>query len=313
MDKRKRRGKKAQPRTNKGANTGATNKGTNDNINWYPGHMKVSLDKIRQSLKMVDIVCEIVDARIPISSRNPVIDTIVKDFPRVIIFNKADMADPRANRAWLDYFRSQGLAVMEFNSLPDRKTDKLYAMSRDLLKEKFERNETKDISSDLIKMMVVGIPNVGKSTFINNLSRRKGTKTGNRPGVTRINQWIKTDSDLLLLDTPGVLWPKLDTPDKGKSLAYTGAIKDENLDIENLAFDLLGIINDQSKKFLEERYGVDTDQETLQIMEDIARKMGALARGNEVDYTRVANAILDDFRKARIGRITLELPEDLEN
>lgn len=283
------------------------------NINWYPGHMKVALDKIRSSLKMVDIVCEIVDARIPISSRNPVIDTILKDFPRLIILNKADMADPTENKKWIDYFNSQGIKAIEFNALTDKKTGKIYNAAREILKEKFELREKKDINSDLIKMMVVGIPNVGKSTFINNVSKRKGTKTGNRPGVTKINQWIKTDSDLLLLDTPGVLWPKLDTPDNGMSLAFTGAIKDENLDLENLCLELIKVINKESKSPLKERYGVDTDKEALEIMEDIARKTGAILRGNEIDYFRVSNIIFDDFRKVRIGRITLEKAEDIKN
>lgn len=283
------------------------------NINWYPGHMKVALEKIRASLKMVDIVCEIVDARIPISSRNPVIDTILKDFPRIIILNKTDMADPVENKKWIEHFQSKGIRAVEFNSLMDRKTDKLYNISREILKDKFELKQKKDINSDLIKMMIVGIPNVGKSTFINNVSRRKGAKTGNKPGVTKLNQWIKTDSDLLLLDTPGVLWPKLDTPDKGMSLAFTGAIKDENLDIENLCLALIKVINNESLDYLNDRYGVDTGKMPLEIMEDIAKKTGAILRGNEIDYFRVSNIIIDDFRKVRLGRITLEKVDSVKN
>lgn len=282
------------------------------NINWYPGHMKVSLDKIRSSLKMVDIVCEIVDARIPISSRNPVLNEIIKDKPRLIIFNKADMANPSETRKWIEHFRKENIAVVEYNSILDKKTEKIYQAARKQLDEKFKRNESKDISSDLIKMMIVGIPNVGKSTFINNISKRKGTKTGNKPGVTKINQWIKTDYNLLLLDTPGVLWPKLDTPDKGQSLAFTGAIKDQNLDLENLAFNLIKVINSKSENFLKERYDVDTKLETLEIMDAIAIKTGAISRGSEIDYFKVANTIIDDFRKMRIGRISLETVEDLD-
>ena len=283
------------------------------NINWYPGHMKVALDKIRKSLKMVDIACEIVDARIPISSRNPILDTIIRDFPRMIILNKTDMADPKENQKWIDYFNKQGIKAIEFNSLKDRKTDKLYKSAREILKDKFELKKQKEMTSDVIKMMIVGIPNVGKSTFINNVSKRKGTKTGNKPGVTKLNQWIKTDSNLLLLDTPGVLWPKLDTPDKGMSLAFTRAIKDENLDIENLAFELIKVINSESKDYLKDRYGVDTQQETINIMEDIAKKTGAILKGKEIDYFRVSNIILDDFRKVRIGRISLEKTSDIKN
>lgn len=283
------------------------------NINWYPGHMKVALDNIRSSLKMVDIVCEIVDARIPISSRNPIIDTILKGFPRIIILNKTDMADPNENKRWIDYFQSKGIRAVEFNSLTDKKTDKLYNISREVLKDKFELKQKKDISSNLIKMMIVGIPNVGKSTFINNVSKRKGTKTGNRPGVTKLNQWIKTDSDLLLLDTPGVLWPKLDTPDKGMSLAFTGAIKDENLDIENLCLEFIKVVNNESSDILKTRYKVDVNKQAIEIMEDIARKTGAILRGNEIDYFRVSNIIFDDFRKLRLGRITLEKVDLVKN
>ncbi|MDO5026301.1 MAG: ribosome biogenesis GTPase YlqF [Tissierellia bacterium] len=283
------------------------------NINWYPGHMKVALDKIRASLKTVDLVCEVVDARIPISSRNPIIDTILKDFPRMIILNKADMADPVENQKWIDFFKKQGIKALEFNSLNDRKTDRIYGAAREILKDKFEKREKKDISSNLIKMMVVGIPNVGKSSFINNLSKKKGAKTGNKPGVTKMNQWIKTDSDILLLDTPGVLWPKLDTPDKGMSLAFTGAIKDENLDLENLCLEFIKVINKESKSYLRDRYGVDTDKKALEIMEDIAMKTGAILKGREIDYFRVSNIILDDFRKVRIGRITLEKVDNIKN
>lgn len=281
------------------------------NINWYPGHMKVSLDKIRNSLKMVDIVLEIVDARIPISSRNPVINEIISDFPRVIILNKVDMADPKETKRWIDHFNKQGIKVVEFNSITDKKTDKIYKICREQLAEKFERNQTKDIQNDMIQVMVVGIPNVGKSTFINNVSKRRGTKVGNRPGVTRINQWIKTDSNLLLLDTPGVLWPRLDTPDKGQSLAFTGAIKDETLEIEDLTFNLLKVINKKDKSLLKNRYGVDTDKEIIEIMDEIALKTGAITKGKDIDYHKVSLLILDDFRKVRIGRITLETVDQL--
>lgn len=281
------------------------------NINWYPGHMKKSLDKIRESLKMVDIVAELVDARIPISSRNPVINDILKDSPRLIIFNKVDMADPVETRKWIANFQSQNIPVVEFNSITDKKTEKIYQKARVLLHEKFERNKGKDITSDLIKMMVVGIPNVGKSTFINNVSRKRGTKVGNKPGVTRINQWIKTDSNILLLDTPGVLWPKLDTPDKGQSLAFTGAIKDENLDLENLTFNLIELIAKRHPEMLVKRYGVDVNVETIELMDAIGRKVGAISRGNEIDYYKLSVLFLDDFRKLRIGRITLERIEDL--
>lgn len=282
------------------------------NINWYPGHMKKSIDKIRESLKLVDIVAEIVDSRIPISSRNPVIDKILGDFPRVIILNKVDMANPKETRKWIKYFNEKNISVIEFNSTKDKKTNDLYKIARKTLEPLFAKRKEKQIKDETIKMMVVGIPNVGKSTFINNVSQRKGTKVGNRPGVTRMNQWIRTSSNLLLLDTPGVLWPKLDLPDGGKNLAFTGAIKDEILEIEDLCFELIKKLQSTYYEDLINRYGIENDLTTIEIMDSIALKFGAIKRNKEIDYFKVANIILDDFRKVRIGRITLETVEELK-
>lgn len=275
-------------------------------INWYPGHMKKTFDQIRESLKLVDIVCEIVDARIPVSSRNPVVNEILENFPRMIILNKTDMANPNETKKWIQYFNERNIEVVEYNSTKDNRTKDIYNFARKSLKELFEKRATKGIKDESIRMMVVGIPNVGKSTFINNVSKRKGTKVGNRPGVTRTNQWIKTNSDLLLLDTPGVLWPKLDLHDGGLNLAFCGTIKDEILDIEELAFLFIKKIIEINPKILEDRYGVDTSKEPLAIMDDIAIKNGAILKGREIDYFKVSNQILDDFRKLRMGRITLE-------
>ncbi|WP_282926494.1 ribosome biogenesis GTPase YlqF [Helcococcus kunzii] len=282
------------------------------NINWYPGHMKKSIDKIRESLKLVDIVAEIVDSRIPISSRNPVIDKILGDFPRIIILNKVDMANPKETRKWIKYFNEKNISVIEFNSTKDKKTNDLYKIARKTLEPLFAKRKEKQIKDETIKMMVVGIPNVGKSTFINNVSQRKGTKVGNRPGVTRMNQWIRTSSNLLLLDTPGVLWPKLDLPDGGKNLAFTGAIKDEILEIEDLCFELIKKLQSAYYEDLINRYGIENDLTTIEIMDSIALKFGAIKRNKEIDYFKVANIILDDFRKVRIGRITLETVEELK-
>ncbi|EHR33934.1 ribosome biogenesis GTPase YlqF [Helcococcus kunzii] len=282
------------------------------NINWYPGHMKKSIDKIRESLKLVDIVAEIVDSRIPISSRNPVIDKILGDFPRIIILNKVDMANPKETRKWIKYFNEKNISVIEFNSTKDKKTNDLYKIARKTLEPLFAKRKEKQIKDETIKMMVVGIPNVGKSTFINNVSQRKGTKVGNRPGVTRMNQWIRTSSNLLLLDTPGVLWPKLDLPDGGKNLAFTGAIKDEILEIEDLCFELIKKLQSTYYEDLINRYGIENDLTTIEIMDSIALKFGAIKRNKEIDYFKVANIILDDFRKVRIGRITLETVEELK-
>lgn|SRR5574344_2467510 len=281
-------------------------------INWYPGHMKKSIDKIKESLKLVDIVAEIVDARIPFSSRNPLIDNVISNKPRLIILNKVDMANPIETKKWVQYFNDQAIKVVEYNSTKDRSTKKIYNEAKSILKDLFDRRAEKNIDNKTIKMMVVGIPNVGKSTFINNLSNRKGTKVGNRPGVTKSNQWIKTDSDLLLLDTPGVLWPKLDLYDNARNLAFTGSIKDEVLEIEDLTFEFIKKLKDLDPAALEDRYKVDTKQETLEIMDQIAIKTGSMLRGQEIDYFKVSNIILDDFRKLRLGRITLESADDID-
>lgn len=283
------------------------------NINWYPGHMKKSIDKIKESLKLVDIVAEIVDSRIPISSRNPIIDEIIGDFPRIIILNKVDMSNPKETRRWIKYFNDKNIPVIEYNATKDNKTSDLYKFSKNALKKLFDKRKEKNIIDTTIKMMVVGIPNVGKSTFINNISKRKGTKVGNRPGVTRTNQWIRTGSDLMLLDTPGVLWPKLDLHDGGKNLAYTGAIKDEILQIEDLCFEFIKKLQEISPDELKERYNIDEGLSTIEIMDQIALNNGAITKGKEVDYFKVSNLIFDDFRKVRIGRITLERVEDLDN
>lgn len=282
-------------------------------INWYPGHMKKTIDQMKESLKKVDIVCELVDARIPFSSRNPVIDDILGDFPRIIILNKIDMANHGETKKWIKYFNGKGIQVLEYNSQKDKKTDELYKIAQKALIELFEKRKSKQITNKTIKMMVVGIPNVGKSTFINNISMKKGTKVGNRPGITRSNQWIKTSSDLLLLDTPGVLWPKLDLPDNGLNLAFCGTIKDEILNIEDLCFEFIKKIKEIAPEAIEERYGISSELKALEIMDKIAIKTGSILKGMEIDYYKVSNIILDDFRKMRMKRITLERVEDYIN
>lgn len=282
-------------------------------INWYPGHMKKTIDQMKESLKKVDIVCELVDARIPFSSRNPVIDDILGDFPRIIILNKIDMANHGETKKWIKYFNGKGIQVLEYNSQKDKKTDELYKIAQKALIELFEKRKSKQITNKTIKMMVVGIPNVGKSTFINNISMKKGTKVGNRPGITRSNQWIKTSSDLLLLDTPGVLWPKLDLPDNGLNLAFCGTIKDEILNIEDLCFEFIKKIKEIAPEAIEERYGISSELKALEIMDKIATKTGSILKGMEIDYYKVSNIILDDFRKMRMKRITLERVEDYIN
>lgn len=278
------------------------------NINWYPGHMKKTIDNIKSSLKLVDIVGEIIDARIPISSKNPVIDKILENKPRIMILNKSDMANEGETKKWQNYYKSKGYGVVIIDALHSKGLDKIYSTAKDLLEEKFKKLEEKNIQSKTIRMMIVGIPNVGKSTFINNIAKRKSAKIGDRPGVTKQVQWIKTNNDLELLDTPGVLWPKFEEERIGLNLAFTGAIKDEIMDIENLAFKFIEVLNSIDKNILKNRYDLEDEdfEETIITMDKIALRRGAILKKGEIDYFKVANLILDDFRKVKLGRITLE-------
>ena len=284
------------------------------NINWYPGHMKKTMDNIRASLKLVDIVGEIIDARIPISSKNPVIDDVLKDKPRIMILNKSDMADENETKKWLSYYRKQGYGAVVVDALHSKGLDKIYSVAKEMLADKFKKLEEKNLSAKTIRMMIVGIPNVGKSTFINSISKRKSSKIGDRPGVTKQVQWIKTKNDLELLDTPGVLWPKFEDERIGLHLAFTGAIKDEIMDIENLAFRFIDELNKKDVNILKNRYNLSEDsyEETIFLMDEIGRNRGAILKKNEIDYFKVANLVFDDFRKVKLGRITLETVEDIE-
>ena len=284
------------------------------NINWYPGHMKKTMDNIRASLKLVDIVGEIIDARIPISSKNPVIDDVLKDKPRIMILNKSDMADENETKKWLSYYRKQGYGAVVVDALHSKGLDKIYSVAKEMLADKFKKLEEKNLSAKTIRMMIVGIPNVGKSTFINSISKRKSAKIGDRPGVTKQVQWIKTKNDLELLDTPGVLWPKFEDERIGLHLAFTGAIKDEIMDIENLAFRFIDELNKKDVNILKNRYNLSEDsyEETIYLMDEIGKNRGAILKKNEIDYFKVANLVFDDFRKVKLGRITLETVEDIE-
>jgi ribosome biogenesis GTP-binding protein ylqF len=284
------------------------------NINWYPGHMKKTMDNIRASLKLVDIVGEIIDARIPISSKNPVIDDVLKDKPRIMILNKSDMADENETKKWLSYYRKHGYGAVVVDALHSKGLDKIYSVAKEMLTDKFKKLEEKNLSAKTIRMMIVGIPNVGKSTFINSISKRKSAKIGDRPGVTKQVQWIKTKNDLELLDTPGVLWPKFEDERIGLHLAFTGAIKDEIMDIENLAFRFIDELNKKDVNILKNRYNLSEDsyEETIFLMDEIGRNRGAILKKNEIDYFKVANLVFDDFRKVKLGRITLETVEDIE-
>ena len=283
------------------------------NIQWYPGHMTKTRRKMEEDLKLVDAVCEIVDARIPLSSRNPDIAAICGNKPRMIILNRIDLADAEMTSRWSNYFRTQGFAVLCTDCKSRKGIDKFVPTVRELLAEKLQRYAERGFVNKPLKLMVVGIPNVGKSTFINQIAGRKGAKAENRPGVTRGKQWVTVDQGLLLLDTPGILWPKFDDEEVGRRLAYTGAVKDQVLDVETLACHLIAMLHRRYPKALLERYKIDMPQGTVgyELLEEGARKRGFLLARGELDTERMARILLEEYRNCKIGRFTLEDPNEV--
>lgn len=280
------------------------------NINWYPGHMKKTKETIKKSLSMVDIVYEVIDARIPYSSRNPDMDEIIGNKPRLIIMAKKDLADEKANELWDIYFKQKGIPSINVDNLKNEGIEDIVKMSYKLTEEKIKALEKKGIKNRPIRVMIIGIPNVGKSTLINSLTKRKGAKVGNKPGVTKTNQWIKIKGNLELLDTPGILWPKFEDKDIALNLAFTGAIKDELLDLETLALELVKKLNSISPDFLTNRYNIiNTKKSAYDTIMEIGKKRGCIVKGGEVDFLKTSNIILDEFRRGYLGKITLELPE----
>ena len=280
------------------------------NINWFPGHMKKTEGLIKDNLKLVDIVIELVDARIPLASKNPLIDEIVKNKPRLIVFNKSDMADDKVTSDWINYYKNNGIKVVKVNSLDGKGFNDVYDGINQVLKEKIDKFKEKNLNL-VIKMMVVGIPNVGKSSFINKITKRAGAKTGDRPGITKGKQWVRIKEGYELLDTPGILWHKFDDEETAKKLAFVGSIKDEILDVEELAFYLLDFLKNNYPENLKLRYNVDfnEDKDTYELMEEIGRKRGFVIKGGEIDLTRCANTTLDEFRGLKLGKISLEMPK----
>ena len=280
-------------------------------IQWYPGHMTKTRRQIEADLKQVDAVCEIVDARIPMSSRNPDIDSISGNKPRLLILNRMDLADPAATKRWADHFRAKGIAVVVTDCKSRKGISDFTPAARHACKEKLERDAARGMKRPL-RIMIVGIPNVGKSTLINQISGRKGAKAENRPGVTRGKQWVTVDSSLLLLDTPGILWPKFEDPQVGMMLAYTGAVKDGILDIEELACLLMQLLHRRYPQALTDRYGIQAEQGTpgYELLEMAGRKRGFLVSGGEVNTERMAKVLIDEYRSGKLGRFTLEDPED---
>ena len=283
------------------------------NIQWYPGHMTKTRRQIEADLKQVDAVCEIVDARIPMSSRNPDIDAICGSKPRIIVLNRMDLADPEATKRWAAYFRSKGMAVV----ITDCKTRKgitdFVPAARSVLKEKLERDAARGMHRP-VKVMVVGIPNVGKSTLINQISGRKGAKAENRPGVTRGKQWVTVDSSLQLLDTPGILWPKFEDPNVGLMLAFTGAVKENVIDVEELSTRLMELLWKYYPQVVKDRYGVETEPDIpgYELLELAGRKRGFLMSGGVVNTERMAKVLLDEYRAGKLGRLTFEEPGEGE-
>ena len=281
------------------------------NIQWYPGHMTKTRRQMEQDLKLVDAVCELLDARIPISSRNPDIAALCGPKPRLVILNRMDMADPAATRAWCEAFRRESLAAVATDCKSRRGLTAFVPAVRNLLQEKIARNAAKGQNRPL-KIMVVGIPNVGKSTFINQISGRKGAKAENRPGVTRGKQWVTVDRGLLLLDTPGILWPKFDDEEVGRRLAYTGAVKDDILDVETLACNLIAMLWRRYPDALRARYKLDPPEgaDGYDLLTEAGRRRGFLLARGEIDTERMARVLLEEYRSCKIGRFTLEGPED---
>ncbi|MGN0481659.1 MAG: ribosome biogenesis GTPase YlqF [Lachnospiraceae bacterium] len=278
------------------------------NYQWYPGHMTKAKRQMQEDIKLIDLVMEIVDARIPLSSRNPDIDELAKNKARMILLNKSDLANESQNSAWIEYFNSKGFTVVMINAKNGTGIRNVVPAIMEACREKIERDARKGIKNRPVRAMVVGIPNVGKSTFINALAGRVCAKTGNKPGVTKGKQWIRLNKNVELLDTPGILWPKFEDQLIGLNLALIGSINDEILDISELALELIKIIKKDFAGFLAEKYQVDEGMEPVEILGGIAVRRGCLKKGNEYDYEKAAALLLDDFRNGRIGRITLEKP-----
>jgi ribosome biogenesis GTPase A len=282
-------------------------------IQWYPGHMTKTRRMIADQMKHMDAVCEILDARIPLSSRNPDVEELTADKPRLIVLNRTDLADPAATKRWASYFRGCGFAVLEVNAKAGQGTGKFPSAVRELLADKLAFYAEKGQAGRMIRVMILGIPNVGKSTFINKVAKRKTAKAEDRPGVTRSKQWVPVDQSLELLDTPGMLWPKFEDPAVGERLACTGAVRDEILDLEELASHLMAYLGEHYPQALLERYktAVEPDDTGWTLLEKAGRKRGFVVRGGEVDTERMARILLDEFRGGKLGRFTLELPEDI--
>lgn len=279
-------------------------------VQWFPGHMARTRRQIKEYLPLVDAVTELLDARIPLSSRNPELMDLIGSKPHIVLLNKCDLADPKATSEWVRFFESQGAAALAVDCRSGKGLNAYPDLVRSLLRQTIQRNTDRGMAGKPLRMMVVGIPNTGKSSFINRMAGRNRAKVADRPGVTRQNQWFAIGGGIELLDTPGVLWPKFDDPKVGDRLAFIGSVKDEILDNELMAVRLLEVLQKDYADRITERYGVTPEDgaEPWETLEQIGRKRGMLMRGGEIDSTRTANMLLDEYRAGRLGRITLEKP-----
>lgn len=278
---------------------------------WYPGHMTKAKRMMQENIKLIDIVVELVDARIPYSSKNPDIDKLARNKSRLIILNKADLADPEVTKKWEDYYKEKGFFVAKVNSQKGSGVKEVKKLIEEACKEKKERDRKRGILNRPVRAMVAGIPNVGKSTFINSFAGKACAKTGNKPGVTKGKQWIKINKNVELLDTPGILWPKFEDQSVGLRLAWIGSIKEEILNTTEMAYELVNYLKKSYQGVITERYGVEESEDSVKVLEEIARIRGCLMKGNQTDVEKAGVIVLDDFRSLRLGRISLEIPEDL--
>ncbi|QVK18950.1 ribosome biogenesis GTPase YlqF [Mycoplasmatota bacterium] len=282
-------------------------------IQWFPGHMSKALRQVEEKLKYVDIILELRDCRIPFSSRNPKIETIIKNKPRLILLNKANMADRKKTNEWIAYYKEKQLTALAIDSISSYHMDQIIPYAKDVLKDQLRREKEKGLKARPVKAMIIGIPNVGKSTLINTLAKRKVAQTGDRPGVTKNLQWINVKNEMMLLDTPGVLWPKFEDQTVGLRLAVTGAIKDKILPLDDVAIYALDFLKTNYPQQLKERYKLDElSDNNLEIMEKIGRNRGCLLPGNRVNYDKVIDLILYEIRNEMLGKLTLEIPSEIE-
>ena len=284
------------------------------NIQWFPGHMAKTRRLITENLKLVDVIIELLDARIPFSSRNPEINSLINNKPRLVAFNKSDLADEQISRQWIQWYADQGIKCILINSINGKGLNDVKTRARDLMSEKIERDRAKGKIFTPVRTMVVGIPNVGKSSFINKIVGKASAVTGDRPGVTRGKQWIRINSEIELLDTPGILWPKFEDEEVGMNLAFTGAIKDDIMDIGEVAMTLLHKLSKLYPNELCTRFKLEPDIikniEPLELLETVGRKRGCIISKGQIDYSRISAIVLDEFRGGKIGKITLERPND---